>query len=379
MCIRGVFLFTLVGISIAAGGGPAPTDAAAQSGFVAETVDSTGDVGIQTSIAIDRFGFPHIGYVSSPPSVGLKYARKLAAGWSVETASNDVSPTSATSIALDANDNPSMVTGINEALYVFKMGSDWTVETIGGFATWFVTMALDNNDVPRVLYNWSVYKEWYSRVTYAMRTGTDTWLENDIGSGPFIPSSPDYALALDSDNYRHVACVQTIGDTLQYWHTGGGTSIFRKFTRSSHCDIALDVLDRPHIAYYDYEQADLILLVRDGLTWTTTTVDQSGDVGRHCAVAVADDGSCHISYYDADNGDLKFATRTGPAGAWDIQVVDDAGYVGQWTSIAVDDEGRPHIAYYDASNGDLKYATLSHPVPVKQTSWGAIKALLHER
>jgi hypothetical protein len=272
-----------------------------------------------------------------------------------------------------------MVTGVNEALYVFKDGASWTVEEIGGFATWFATLALDNNDVPRVLYNWSVYKEAYSRVTYATRTGTDVWSNVDIGSGPFVPLSPDYSLAIDSNNNRHVACVQTNSDTLRYWYRSGTTLITEKVTRASNCDIALDHLDDPHIAYYDFEQADLILLVRDGLNWASTTIDQSGDVGRYCAVAVGADGSCHISYYDADNGDLKYAGRAGPAGAWDIQVVDASGDVGQWTSIALDDAGRPHIAYYDATNGDLKHATLSPPVPVKKTSWGALKALMEKR
>ena len=379
MSIRGVFLFVLVATWFAAGPGLMPADTAAQSGFVIEPVDSTGDVGVQTSIAIDRFGFPHVGYIAASPLYDVKYARKSATGWSLETASDIASPLSATSLVLDSNDNPAMVTGVNEAAYIFNDGSGWTVEEIGGFATWFATLALDNNGVPCVLYNWSVYKEWYSRVTYAIRIGTGTWLASDIGSGPFTPLSPDYALAFDSNNYRHVACIQTNSDTLQYWYSGGGTSIFKKFTRASNCDIAVDLLDRPHIVYYDYEQADLILLIRDGLTWTSTTIDQSGDVGRYCSVAVGADGSCHISYYDADNGDLKYAARPGPAGAWDIQVVDDGAYVGQWTSIALDDAGRPHLAYYDASNGDLKYATLAHPVPVKNNTWGALKARLDQR
>ena len=71
---RGVFLCVLVSTCCGAGIGLAPTNAAAQSGFVIETVVSAGDAGIQMSIAIDRFGYPRIGYVSSPPTIGLKYA-----------------------------------------------------------------------------------------------------------------------------------------------------------------------------------------------------------------------------------------------------------------------------------------------------------------
>jgi hypothetical protein len=356
-----------------------PVDLAAQPTFVTQTVDSIGDVGWQTSIAIDGNGYPHIGYIAPPPLTDLKYARKTGSGWSVETASGTCNPLSATNLVLDAGDNPAMATGINEALYVFKDGAGWTSEVIGGFATWYASMALDNNGVPRVLYNWSVYKEAYSRVAYSIRIGTDLWVESTIGSGPFTPSAPVYKLVFDSDNYRHIAYISTNGDTLRYSYNSSTVTIYEKFTRASYCDINVDQLDNPYIAYYDYEQADLILLVRNGLSWTSTPVDQAGNVGKYCSLALGDDGSCHIAYYDADNGDLKYAGRTGPAEAWDIQVIDSAGDVGLYTSITLDDAGRPHIAYYDASNGDLEYATFSPFVPVQKTTWGALKALMDKR
>lgn len=128
MSIRGVFVYILVATWFVASAWLTPADSAAQSGFVTETVDSTGDVGWQTSTAIDHYGFPHIGYIAPTPLTDLKYARKSATGWSVETASAYVYPMSATSLVLDANDNPAMVTGGNEALYIFKDGSSWTVE-----------------------------------------------------------------------------------------------------------------------------------------------------------------------------------------------------------------------------------------------------------
>jgi len=379
MSIHGVFICALIASVFIGCLLLMPADSAAQPTFVTETVDSTGYVGWQTSIAIDGYGYPHIGYIAPPPLVDLKYARKTGSGWSVETASDICNPNSATSLVLDSGDNPAMATGINEGLYVFKDGASWTVEEIGGFATWYATLALDNNGMPRVLYNWSVYKEAYSRVAYALRIGTDLWTETTIGSGPFTPSSPVYCLVLDSDNYRHIAYISTNGDTLRYSYRSSTITIYEKFTRASYCDIAVDQSDAPHIAYYDYEQADLILVVRDGLSFTSTPVDQAGDVGRYCSLALGDDGSCHITYYDADDGDLKYAYRAGPTDGFDVQVIASMGDVGQWTSIALDAAGRPHIAYHDATNGHLEYATLSPPVPVRTTTWGALKALMEKR
>jgi hypothetical protein len=379
MSNRGVFLYILVQIWVTAGAGLAPSDAAAQSGFVTETVDSAGDVGWQTSIALDHLGFPHIGYIAPSPLFDLKYASKSASGWSVETASTHGNPISSTSLVLDSNDNPAMATGGDDALYVFKVGGTWTEESIGGFATWFVALALDDNDVPRMLQNWSVYKEFYSHVVYATRTGPGVWSGREIAGGPFVPSSPDYSLAIDATGDGHVAAVQTNGDTLRYWHITGTATFKEKFAPASSCDIALDVLGHPWIVYYDVAQADLMLLVSDGVSWAASTVDDAGDVGRYCSMVLGADGSCHISYYDADSGDLKYAARAAAAGAWNIKVVDAGGDVGQWTSIALDEAGRPHIAYYDVTRGDLEYATLSPPVPVSKTTWGALKTMIEGR
>jgi hypothetical protein len=343
------------------------------------TVDSIGDVGWQTSIAIDQSGYPRIGYIAGSPGNDLKYARKTAAGWSVETASDICNPNSATNLILDFFDNPAMATGINEGLYVFNKGSGWVVEEIGGFATWYVSMALDHNDVPHILYNWSVYKEFTSRVAYATRLGPDNWVETTVLGGPFVPSYPVYSLALDGNDNRHIAYITFNSDTLRYSFSSGSISVNEKFRPASYCDIALDLQNKPHIVYYDYELADLVLIEEDGWIFTPETVDHVGNVGDYCSIAMGIDGSYHIVYYDTDNGDLKYAGRAGPAAPWNIQVVDSLGDVGMWPSVAVDNAGRPHIAYYDATNGDLKYTYLSPLVPVKKTTWGSLKALMKDR
>lgn len=90
-------------------------------------------------------------------------------------------------------------------------------------------------------------------------------------------------------------------------------------------------------------------------TWTLSTIDFAGDVGRHASVATKF-GKTHIAYYDLTNKNLKYAWSTNNL-TWTIEVVDSAGDVGEYASLTVDAKGNPHISYSDATNQDLKYAT----------------------
>jgi len=155
--------------------------------------------------------------------------------------------------------------------------------------------------------------------------------------------------------------------------------------------LALDRLDRPHLAYGGDH---LYYSWYDGSTWRHEVVDAGSGVGEYASLAVDRDYRVHIAYYDSVNGSLKYALREN--NAWYLQVIDQpdptaaaelsefespdpweqadrpwrapelqdaqsvdavaANGVGLYTSIAVDSNKRPHISYYDADNKDLKYA-----------------------
>ncbi len=75
-----------------------------------ETVDSTGDVGMSPSLALDSSGNPHISYTDWT-NKNLKYARWTGSAWSIEVidAIGDVSGShlcAHTSLALDSEDRP---------------------------------------------------------------------------------------------------------------------------------------------------------------------------------------------------------------------------------------------------------------------------------
>ncbi len=85
-------------------------------------------------------------------------------------------------------------------------------------------------------------------------------------------------------------------------------------------------------------------------------VDTVGRVGEFCSLDLDADGNPHISYYDATNGVLKYAHKE--MGTWTTATVDSSGEMR--TSLAVDQWGRVHIGYTtNGPQGNLRYATTS--------------------
>lgn len=99
------------------------------------------------------------------------------------------------------------------------------------------------------------------------------------------------------------------------------------------------------------------------LTWMTETVDSLGDVGEFASLALDSMDRPHIAYRDSANGTLKYARWTGSE--WEIETVDDADW--ECISLAIDRNDRPHISYKDPVGWNLRYAHWNGAGWIRQT------------
>ena len=360
-------------------------------------IESVDTVGYYTSIALDAGGYPHISYYDTT-NEDLKYARWTGSAWdglaspagpdSVDTA-GDVG--GYTSIALDANGYPHISyrdATSGDLKYARWTGSAWdglaspagpdSVDTAGDVG-FYTSIVLDAGGYPHISY----YDATNGYLKYARWTGS-AW---DGLAGPAGPDSVDTAesvglytsIALDAGGYPHISYYDNTNSDLKYarW-TGsawdglaspaGPDSVDTAGVVGFDTSIALDAGGYPHISYYDATNGDLKYARWTGSAWDglaspagPDSVDTAGSIGSFTSIALDAGGYPHISYYDITNGDLKYARWTGSA--WDglaspagPDSVDTAGVVGHYTSLALDAGGYPHISYYDSTNGDLKYA-----------------------
>jgi hypothetical protein len=324
-----------------------------QSVWNIETVDSDGNVGGYTSLALDSGDNPHISYVDWTNDY-LKYARWTGSTWSVKTVDSGVWGFD-TSLALDSSGNPHISYFGDGLQYARWNGTGWSIETVASDGGSYTSIALDSRDRPHISY----FDGINSDLKYAWRTGAGWNIETVDDSFSYVGTHN--SIALDSGDNPHISyCDFTITNDydLKYaWRTyfgwWSGESVESVGHVGEHTSLALDSGDNPHISYYDWPYADLKYARWTGTTWSIEWVDLDS-VGHHTSLAL-DSGDCpHISYYDMGNRDLKYARWNGTG--WSIEIVDSDGHVGEHTSLALDSGDNPHISYYDNTNGDLKYA-----------------------
>ena len=312
-----------------------------------ETVDSLGNVGACTSLALDGNGNPHISYFDWEGNA-LKYAY-FYGSWHMETVDNGGHYTS--SIALDSSGKPHIsyrYSVMHDDLKYAHYNGGWyrTVVDSAGDVGWYSTLALDSEDNPHISY----FDATNDDLKYAYYDGTwhTVTVESDGQVGRGYSS-----LALDSNNHPHISYDVNNNDDLKYawcemechfssnWHTEIVDSNGGEYT-----SIALDSNNNPHISY---SASGLKYAHYDG-AWHIETVDSGG--GFNTSIALDSNNNPHISYY-GDNADLKYAFYDG---SWHTETVDYSGRVGLHSSIALDKHNHPHISYHDVTNYDLKYA-----------------------
>jgi hypothetical protein len=351
------------------------------------TVDSGGDVGQYSSLAIGADGLPIVSYYDTAGA--LKFARCSDPACTTSTA---------TTIEPGAGQYSSMVVAANGLPVIASYSSS----QLALHATRCVDRRCGNVGV-KVATASSNKGRWASAAVGADGLPIISYNEGHLtGSGPTIHEVNTVEVLHCSD----VNCSNTGGANIIYSGIGGastsiaiGTDGFPVVSYGDSVNHALMVthcLDQVCIGHEDfsydvggvlnpYNKFDTSIAIgADGFpiisymnsldgVWVAhcnsvscsaasfNSLESSGTVDNTTSIAIGLDGLPRVAYYDATTGDLKLSKCVDVVCTFALtETIDATGVVGKWPSMAVGSDGALVISYYDVTNGDLKVAHISN-------------------
>jgi len=355
------------------------------------TVDSAGDVGKHTSLAIVN-GNPAISYYDATNG-NLKYARATdvdgsAWGAPVTVDSNVLNVGLFTCLAV-VNGNPAISyydTDLGALKYIRAddiNGETWSMAPVTvddtGDAGEHNSLAVVNGR-PAISY--------FEAIDHDLRYVRATDVNGNIWGA--APVSVDSAGVVGS--YTSLAVVNG-NPAVSYYDIANGDL---QYVRATDADgnfwggpVTVDsagwvglytslvvINGNPAISYFRIDLGDLKYARAsdtNGDTWgIPLTLDSAGDVGQNASLAVIN-GNPGVTYYDDDVGDLKYVRAADANGsAWSTPIIaDSTGAVGRFTSLT-EVNGNPAASYYDFTNGDLKFWFLDASTIPALNEWGMI-------
>jgi hypothetical protein len=352
------------------------------------TVDTAGDVGSFSSLAIGTDGNPVISYFETGGNGDFMVAHcndPICSGGDETRSLVDFvgSVGRYTSIAIGADGNPVVsyydathgdlkVARCNDPACADGGETVSTVDATGDAGLWS-SIAIGTDGNPVIAYQ-------------DQELGLDRFLKVVRCNDPACTGGDEVAHTVASDDagaYASLA-IGADGNPVISYQGGAGLSVAKCNDADcaggneavslvdgfgivgSYTSLGIGTDGNPVISYTDSTFGELKLKVArcndpacEGGDETVSFVDAAGDSGAFTSLAIGTDGNPVISYQDGTNADLKLAHCNDPAcagGNEALSTVDAPGSVGTFTSVAIGTDGNPVISYHDATNGDLKVA-----------------------
>lgn len=272
---------------------------------IAQTVDSSGNVGGFLSLALDSHGWAGIAYYDATNG-DLKYAH-----WN---------------------------------------GSEWRVNTIDAYRTvgLYPSLAYDANDNPIVSY----YDKTHGTLRLRSYDGT-RWRGVTVARGEDVGRFSSLQINPVS-NRPAVAYEDSAGQTIRYAQLVRNHWTFSTVDDVSggYVSLAFDAQGRPNMSYYDAAAGDLKFGRWAGGAWQTQTIASQGTAGLYSNLAIdAATGATRIVYYNRTDDTIGQASLT--AHGWKGAPVLSGG---RWLSLALRPDGGFSMAW--SQSDDLKVADM---------------------
>ncbi len=339
------------------------------------TVDWEGNVGWHTSIAIGADDNPVIAYWDWSNGA-LKVVKcgnaSCSTGNIKTTVDSDGNVGWYTSIAIGGDDLPviSYYDATNKDLKVVKCGNASCTEnniitTVDSKDSvgWYTSLAIGYDDNPVISYQYRAAGVWALKVVKCGNPSCTSDNEfNEVDSA--VPVGEYTSISIGADDYPIISYYDnenrdlkvakcndhSCGDvTITTVDAGGYTGHFTS--------IAIGSDDKPIISYLYFSNNDLRVAHCGDASCTSsntiTTVDATGNAGWYTSIAIGTDNLPVIAHYAV--GSLKVAHCGNASCTSDNTLTTVDKGVASWDiSIAIGADGRPVISYCDNTNGDLK-------------------------
>jgi hypothetical protein len=325
-----------------------PGEARAYHTWTVVTVESGADTGDFSYIAVDPNGDPMVSYLDWP-SGDLKFAWcdmsatdcDAPADWTTKViVDSDGNMGHYTSIAVDPNGDP-MISYQDATSYNLKFArcdmsatggcdetSDWTPNIVtvdsADLVGYYTSIAVDGDGNPMISYTESGDPTSYLKFAWCDMSATGN-CDEPADWTSVVRAHPGTIVS-----HTSIAADANGDPMISYYRNDELKFITCDMSATGNCN----------------ESAD----------WTgkSVTVDTAGDVGAYSSIAVDANGDPMISYEDTDNWDVKFArcdmSATGgcdETSDWtpNITTVESTVIAGGPTSIAVNARGDPLVGY----------------------------------
>jgi len=333
------------------------------------TVDSSKGSGHYCSLAFDRKGHPGIAHYDMQKK-NAKYAVRTQLGWVVETIDRRVDTGCFARLAYNRLNEPNIAYSVDSygpsrdrpysgPHFAYKRREAWnTVYAFNRGSIWYVSLALDTDDYPHLAY----LDRAGGSIQYSQWTGS-RWNNETIATLEKInyDRALGVSMAISSRNRPMVVYHDPSTGLICATRKTKGSWALETIDREGsplpaglYCSLALDRRDQPHVSYYMPNQRCLrYARKKSHRRWETMTIDRGEDTGQYSSIAVGRSGDPHIAYYNGTDGFIRYACRKGRK--WTIVRTSCQGY---YPSLKLNQNDTPHIAFYDMIMDCLR---MGHP------------------